>query len=644
MTIALPAPLLHVVEEPSGPVRAEHGELRLTGWCLGSGARTAPSVRLIIADEAWMARPLPRPDVASAFPTEPAAAESGFILEARLAPGLHQASLEGSVDGSTWVWLRTFTINATEAGLAAAIEWPAEHEVRSSVRIQGWCAHPQFDLAEVWLHYGHRRIPCNHGLPRTDVAALLPGSPDAHRAGFIAVRNLPAGRGPLRIRAITTCGKIFFASTTVVIDIATDEENPIPLRLDGEPPRLSALRPPPVSDPGHSPKSGLRILFVLYGDFTSNSALHVTSLANRLGARGHTCMVAVPRQAETSVNLRHGRYTAVNFADYAGFPEGQPPDIIHAWTTRENVRGFCAPLLAHSTARLVIHLEDHEQHLLESHLGLTGETLRAMHPAELDRLVPESLSHPLRSREFLVDADAYTLVLDRLAEFLPPGDRSVHVITPAADETCFQARPIPWALREALGWSRDHTVIFYHGNVHATNREEVRSLYEAVLQLNQSGTPTTLLRTGRDDDDFLGELAAQVSPHVVSLGLIAQHRHLPSLMALADLFVQPGQPGAFNDYRFPSKLPEFFALGRPVILPRTNLGLQVRDGIDALVLPQADAGSIATAVQRLRADPALAQRLSAGALAYAEHHFNWTSSAIALEGFYNSLPAVARTV
>ena len=181
------------------------------------------------------------------------------------------------------------------------------------------------------------------------------------------------------------------------------------------------------------------------------------------------------------------------------------------------------------------------------------------------------------------------------------------------------------------------TVLFYHGNVHASNAAEVRELYLAVLQLNRAGTPVTLIRTGLDQVDFLGAMAGAVAPHVLSLGQVLHHRHLPALMALADLFVQPGVSDAFNDYRFPSKLPEFFALGRPVVLPRANLGTQVRHGTDAWVLDRADAAGIAAAVTALRRDRALYDRLAQGAQDFAAQHFSWRRSAAALAKFYQGL-------
>ena len=105
--------------------------------------------------------------------------------------------------------------------------------------------------------------------------------------------------------------------------------------------------------------------------------------------------------------------------------------------------------------------------------------------------------------------------------------------------------------------------------------------------------------------------------------------------------VQPGAPDSFNNYRFPSKLPEFFATGRPVILPRSNLGARLRHGVDAYVLDCADATGIAAAVRTLRADPALASRLAAGSARFARDHFSWDRSADSLAAFYENIPAPA---
>ncbi len=641
-----PAPVSYRFEiETPRPLQAPGCHLRLQGWCLAPQATAAPRVRLVAGVHTLVPSATPsRPDVVALLGAAEAAVPCGFIIEGRVPPGAWLASLEASADGSHWQRVCQLSIASIPGELQCGIEFPTDPVVKESVRIQGWCAHPELPIAEVWLHYGNRRIRCEYGLPRTDVPGFLPHSPDAARAGFIAPRNIRFGLGPLSLRAVTITGENHFAATSTFIDVDRDVLHPAPLDLHGELHTLGPARRTPEPATATTAENPRRILFALYGDFTANSALHVASLANRLAALGHECVVAVPRHVETVRYHAEHRFRAALFTDCAQNPNvfsgGLPADVVHAWTTRENVRTFCEAYCAKAPAKLVVHLEDHESRILEASLGRSAAELLALPPAQLDALVPSILSHPRHSRAFLESADAVTIIIERLRELVPPG-KPVQLLWPAADENVFFARPIPWGLRRALDWDETHTVLFYHGNVHATNAAEVRELYAAVLALNRSGMPATLLRVGRDEVDFLGGMADSVAPHVVNLGRIEHQHHLAPLMALADLFVQPGAADAFNDYRFPSKLPEFFSLGRPVILPKTNLGSLLRHGEDAWILDRADAANIAGAVRTLRADPNLTARLSAGALAVAAARFNWARTAEALLGFYNALPSRA---
>jgi glycosyltransferase involved in cell wall biosynthesis len=634
------APEFHHEIEEKLP-RAERGRLLLKGWCLATGAAAPPRVRIRFDSSATHepAARTPRPDVVATLGAPPSAADCGFLFDFPLAAGAHQACFEASTDGSAWTTLKRFVVLSTPPPLQFGIEGPdPARPVTESVRVMGWCAHPDRALREVWLHYGTKRIRCDTGLPRTDVPGFLPSSPDAARAGFISSKNLPVGRGPLRIRAVTDTGEDWFADTGVAVDITRDEDHPKPFVLPAQRPDLGPARRNPDDSPPPPAPRALRVLFALYGDFTSNSAIHVTNLANELAARGHTCVVAVPGNAETAAHFRDRRFEAVDFDTLACREPPDAFDIIHAWTTRESVRRFCASLQARlPAARLVVHLEDNELHILEHAVGRSLDELLALPPAELDSLIPSTLSHPRHSREMLGAADGVTVILDSLRAQLPLG-KEARTIWPAADAAAFFPRPRPDAFRRALGWKDDRIVLFYHGNVHASNQAEVRELYAAVIELNRRGQPCTLVRLGRDDGDFLGPLARSVAPHVLNLGML-HHSRIPMLMALADYFVQPGGPDDFNDFRFPSKLPEFFALGRPVILPRTNIGLLVRHGEDGYVLERADRDAIVAAVLALQADPRLREKLATGAAAFARTHFSWPASAAKLQDYYLELAA-----
>ena len=392
------------------------------------------------------------------------------------------------------------------------------------------------------------------------------------------------------------------------------------------------------------------VLFVLHGDFRSNSAIQVHALANALGNLGLDCLVAVHGDPGTAAVLSAPGYRALTYAAALGedggpgvrFTDGRGPQIIHAWTPRERLRRFCGSILARPAwaggaegARLIIHLEDNEEAILEASFGRSMRQLRALPRATLDEIVPLHLCNPHRYPEFLAGADGVTLLLDRLGEFVPPHVFRM-VFWPAADPALFGPREPDPAGRARLGIGSEETVFVYTGNVHETNRREVRSLYLAVALLNREGCSARLVRAGGDWTRFLGEDDSWARSYEVALGP-QPHQRVPEILSLADLLVQPGRPDPFNDFRFPSKLPEFFAMGRPVILPATNVGLHVEHGRHAWVLPRADAVGIAQAARTILADPGLRARLSAGALEFTKKSLDWGRSAEKVLAFYRDV-------
>jgi glycosyltransferase involved in cell wall biosynthesis len=627
------------------PIRATGGHLILSGWCFQGGSAHPPEVRLagdgiILAAVGHQ----PRPDLVAQWPDEPAAAEAGFTVSGRLPAGIHLVRLEAATGDGMWRTFKTVCIASEEPPFAAGLDTViAEQPLTQRIHLEGWALQPESPVNRLTLRYGHQEIPCTLGRPREDLAGSYSVCAHAGTAGFKSQTILSAGRGPLRLKARLGNGRTAIARLPVEIAVPTDENHGPELNLSAKRIGLEArIKAANGSPPRQSATRRLNLLFILPGSFASNSALHVAALANELTAQGHSCLVAVSHDLNTLAHHLTPTFRGLLHSEVkAGltFPNGHGPTIVHAWTTRETVRRVAESIRQrHPAAKVIVHLEDNESQLLALRLDRTPRELSALSMAELDAVVPHDLSHPYRSHEFLAAANGITVITDRLLEFVPSG-RPHQLLWPAADARYFIPQRQPSAFRQLLNRHPGEVVLFYHGNVHAANATEMRELYSAVQELNRTGLPTTLIRTGQNAVDFLGPLAAAVSEHILELGLIEHHHHLPSLMALADFFVQPGAPDAFNDYRFPSKLPEFFAIGRPVILPRTNLGLSVRHGQDAYVLERADAAGIAQAVMTLRADPSLCDRLSKGAVTFAERNFSWPRAAGELAKFYASLTA-----
>jgi glycosyltransferase involved in cell wall biosynthesis len=377
-----------------------------------------------------------------------------------------------------------------------------------------------------------------------------------------------------------------------------------------------------------------RIAFVNYHDFTSNSAIHILNLANRLADLGHDCVVCVPDGPE-GVSLQGvPSFEICTYEDAESAlvsKEGSGPTAIHAWTPRENVRRRTESLSSLFDVPYFVHLEDNEDAITADNLGLDPDELMRADEETLSKL-PVSLSHPTRSRSFLAGAAGITMVVESLADLAPPGVPT-RVISPAYESDLFHMQEADGSLRMQLGIDGEDHVIVYPGNVHSSNAVDMRELYAAVHELNERGRSVKLVRLGRSFVDFLGDDREELERYVVDVPL-QERREVPRYLALADVFVQPGRPDGFNTYRMPAKLPEFFAMGRPVLLPAANLGLEVEDGRQAVVLRRSDATEIADSVERLLDDPSLRRAIGQEGRRYAFARFNWAHSAARLADFY----------
>jgi glycosyltransferase involved in cell wall biosynthesis len=383
------------------------------------------------------------------------------------------------------------------------------------------------------------------------------------------------------------------------------------------------------------------ILFVLYHDFSANSAVHVHNFANQLAGTGHSVAVTIPVSDNAGSNLGERHYRVLAYHEVEGdwsrvFSNGSSPDVLHAWTPRENVRLFCEKVRALCSPLLFIHLEDNEELILEANLGRSFDELSRSRSIKL----PGNMVHPRNYPRFIADADGVTMIMDRLEKFVPPALPRL-ILWPGADRQLFFPREKDASFLASLGVPQENIVLCYTGNVHSANAREVRSLYLAAAILSREGIPTTLVRAGNDYCPFLGpdeKWAREVS---VDLGYV-RHVDIPRVLGLADFLIQPGTHDAFNEYRLPAKLPEFFAMGCPVLLPLTNVGRFVRHGEEGWVLPKMDALGIVDTLKTLRADAQLAQRLCAGALAFCQEHFDWGQNAARLQRFYDEIRATQK--
>lgn len=383
----------------------------------------------------------------------------------------------------------------------------------------------------------------------------------------------------------------------------------------------------------------MRVLFVNYFDLDNNSGIHIFNLANELTRLGWECSVCVPHGRHTATASGEPLFETFEFGE-ARLRNQQPFDLIHAWTPRETVRSMTEELTQIYQCPYIVHLEDNEEAVLEAFLQKPMSHLLKMSSDELDRLIPGYLSHPLRYREFLRCSAGVSVLIDMLLEFCPK-DLPSEVIWAGYEDGLQWNISTDAGLGARLGLSeRDHVVV-YTGNVHAANRQEVFSLYLAVGLLNRQGIQTKLIRTGDDTVPVFDETTSFLKDHSIELGRV-RRQDLPSVLSLADVLVQPGKPDAFNLYRFPSKLPEFLASGKPVIMPNANIGAVLKDGEECLLLREGNALEIVQKLEYLFRNKDARERIGSGGRQFAENHLKWKKIAGRLQEFYQRVLAPGR--
>ncbi|MGZ3940028.1 MAG: glycosyltransferase, partial [Flavisolibacter sp.] len=381
----------------------------------------------------------------------------------------------------------------------------------------------------------------------------------------------------------------------------------------------------------------MNILFVLYGDFSSNSAYPVALYAREFHRCGHSCVVAVPNNLETvqqfpNVFFRPLLYGEVLNAPESVFPDGRPADVIHAWTPREVVRRFVTSYMAKRPIPLIVYLEDHESWIACRALGLEEATLVQQTEQSISEHLSDALSHPFRYDSFIGLADAVVVIQDKLKIEVPPWVYC-ETVMPGVDLEFFSPRATNTQLRKQYGVAENERVIVYPGGLNGFTRPSIETLCRAVCLINEQGYPCRLLRTGPFALDFIDQLPSGAAALISDLGVLPRSE-LPNLLALADVFVQPGKVDPFEDLRLPGKLPEFLAMGRPVVMPHVNIAHLFEDGANAVLTYTGSSEEIAAKCIELFSGPEKAERIGRGGRKFAEQYFDLKTQAKRLENVY----------
>lgn len=195
--------------------------------------------------------------------------------------------------------------------------------------------------------------------------------------------------------------------------------------------------------------------------------------------------------------------------------------------------------------------------------------------------------------------------------------RDYEVIPMGVDTSLFKQRP-----HKPAG---DTFELLFVGRL--SEKKGVQYLLEATKILKDRGTRVHATIVGD------GENRSSLEEYVTSNDLTREvtftggvpHEQLAGYYAKADAFVGPSIEDMSGwKEAFGLVFAEASATGIPVVATSTG-GIQdiIKDGVNGLMVPQQDAVAIADAIQRLRQDPALCEKLGTIGPAFIHENFSW---------------------
>ena len=207
------------------------------------------------------------------------------------------------------------------------------------------------------------------------------------------------------------------------------------------------------------------------------------------------------------------------------------------------------------------------------------------------------------------------------------------VIYKGVDQHLFKKRDCKDTLAEKMGFDARGPIVVFVGRIEKD--KGVRELFEAFCRLKPHFAGLTLIIVG--DGSYRGQIQlkvieAGVSGSVVVTGRVLQE-DVADYLAIAHIFVLPSY-----EEGMPNALLEAMASGLPCIATQVGGNPEaVQDGINGILIPPRDAGTLVQALSHLLTHPDQAARLATAAANTARVGFSWRANAEANIAVYQAM-------
>lgn len=207
--------------------------------------------------------------------------------------------------------------------------------------------------------------------------------------------------------------------------------------------------------------------------------------------------------------------------------------------------------------------------------------------------------------------DLITTCSENAAEILTRYNRNVVPLYGGVDTALFHPDAVPL---HTVVHNPGEIIIGYAGNLRKW--QGVPFLLSAFAKLRAEDSSFRLAILTSEEWKGSSEMGIQVLDGV-------PHEAVPAFLAACDILVIPRLDDSVSRISFPSKLPEYLAMAKPVVASATSDADRViSDGVNGVIFIPGDEDSLLAALKKLR-DPERRVRMGDAARATAERNFSW---------------------
>lgn len=190
--------------------------------------------------------------------------------------------------------------------------------------------------------------------------------------------------------------------------------------------------------------------------------------------------------------------------------------------------------------------------------------------------------------------------------------------------------------RRQLGWAPTDFVALHAGNMGA--KQGLEGLVAVGLLADERSSNVRVVLMGNGSQREVLEASAKGANRVSLIDPLPEGE-FEAALAAADCLLLHEKPGVV-EMSVPSKLTTYFTAGRPVVAAtdeRSGAAALIDASEAGLRVAAGAAAAILDAIERLAAEPATAEEMSANGQAYAAEHLTGTASLEAYEDWIRSL-------